>query len=266
MNGTAADFQALPDDLKKLLRDDSWQLVYHHSKARTYLVERADGTRSFLKIQAVGSPDSLQNQKDRLEWLQGKLPVPAVLYYGAAAASEYLLTSEMKGQDAASRIFEHRFGEIVRLAAEGLRRMHRLPAEDCPYSNKLDKQLPAAIDNCRTGQVNSEELLAKFGTSDTEALVREMQRLAETTTEDVVFTHGDYSMPNIMIDGDRISGFIDLGNCGAADRYLDLAIAEASIIRNCGPDYVDSFYRAYGIVRDPEKVRLYQWLDCFVWV
>jgi aminoglycoside phosphotransferase len=52
--------------------------------------------------------------------------------------------------------------------------------------------------------------------------------------EELVLIHGDYCFPNVVIKGWALSGFIDLGRCGVADRYHDLAQAARSVRRNLG--------------------------------
>jgi aminoglycoside phosphotransferase len=48
--------------------------------------------------------------------------------------------------------------------------------------------------------------------------------------QEVVFTHGDYCLPNIIVTAEwNISGFIDLSRAGLGDRYRDLALACRSI-------------------------------------
>ena len=32
--------------------------------------------------------------------------------------------------------------------------------------------------------------------------------------EDLVFTHGDYCLPNVIIDGEEVAGFVDWGRAG----------------------------------------------------
>ena len=48
-------------------------------------------------------------------------------------------------------------------------------------------------------------------------------------------------MPNVFADGDRISGFIDLGKAGKADRWQDLAICYISLKHNFEGRYNGGF-------------------------
>lgn len=108
--------------------------------------------------------------------------------------------------------------------------------------------------------------LEKYSEDNLDKLLHEVENFAGNLEEDLVFTHGDYSLPNIIINGGSISGFIDLGNSGVADRYYDLAVAEKSIIRNFGKEYVELFFAHYDIEDiDYKKIRFYQLVEKFVW-
>lgn len=77
-----------------------------------------------------------------------------------------------------------------------------------------------------------------------------------------MLTHGDYCFPNVVIKDWALSGFIDLGRCGVADRYHDLAQAARSVRRNLSERWVAPFFAAYGIgAPDEAKLRYYQLLD-----
>lgn len=71
--------------------------------------------------------------------------------------------------------------------------------------------------------------------------------VAEGYEPDIVFTHGDYCLPNIMVDGGRVSAVIDWPHAGYSDRRVDLSAAVWSIRHNFRDEsYVDAFLHAYG--------------------
>ena len=62
-----------------------------------------------------------------------------------------------------------------------------------------------------------------------------------------VLIHGDYCLPNIMLDGWRLSGFIDLGNAGVGDRHIDIFWGTWTLWFNLKTwQYTDRFLDAYG--------------------
>ncbi|CAF1629466.1 unnamed protein product [Adineta ricciae] len=91
--------------------------------------------------------------------------------------------------------------------------------------------------------------------------------ISHAPDEDLVFTHGDYCLPNIIFDDNecRAIGFVDLGCAGIADRYHDIALGLWSIQYNLGDGFREIFlnaaaisYRSYRI----DLVRNYRvWLD-----
>ena len=48
------------------------------------------------------SLDGTAAREERLDWLQGRLPVPQAIAYEASEQSEYLLLTALPGRDAAS--------------------------------------------------------------------------------------------------------------------------------------------------------------------
>jgi aminoglycoside phosphotransferase len=90
-----------------------------------------------------------------------------------------------------------------------------------------------------------------------------------TSAEDRVFTHGDFCLPNVLLVSDgagglRVSGFVDCGNAGIADRYQDLALCARSIAHNFGQEWVAKLFARCGLDRaDESKLAYYQLLDEF---
>ena len=79
-------------------------------------------------------------------------------------------------------------------------------------------------------------------------------------SEDVVLCHGDYCLPNVLIKAGRVSGYVDLGELGLADRWWDLAVATWSLTWNLGPGWEDLFLERYGIDADPERIGYFRLL------
>ncbi|SJN24748.1 phosphotransferase [Luteococcus japonicus] len=73
--------------------------------------------------------------------------------------------------------------------------------------------------------------------------------------------HGDACNPNFLIGDDgEVSGFVDLGRTGVADRHADLAPAVLSLGWNFGDGWTDTFLTAYcadGLTVDRDLLELY---------
>jgi aminoglycoside phosphotransferase len=60
-----------------------------------------------------------------------------------------------------------------------------------------------------------------------------------------VLIHGDYCLPNVLVEGGRLSGLIDLGLAGLGDPQDDLAAGVWSLQYNFGPGLAREFLDAY---------------------
>ena len=67
--------------------------------------------------------------------------------------------------------------------------------------------------------------------------------------------HGDYCLPNIMLENWRFTGFIDLGRGGIGDRHIDLFWGAWTLEFNLHTDkYGSRFLDAYGRDRVEEEM------------
>jgi aminoglycoside phosphotransferase len=127
----------------------------------------------------------------------------------------------------------------------------------------LDRKLALAAENIAVGLVDEAEVDARGRAEDAPGLLRWLVE-HRPAAEDLVFTHGDYCLPNILINSEHsgISGFIDLGRAGVADRYQDLALAARSLTYNFGPGWESLLWESYGLTSlDAAKLEYYVLLD-----
>lgn len=257
----------LPDDLQSLTRDSIWRETFEGlSGTRIFLLQREDGTDNrYLKVAPRGSVYGLLPEKLRLDWLQGRLPVPKVLYFGEDAANQYLLMSEVAGWMAHDEAFRGDLPHLVRLIAAGMRQIHSISINDCPFDQRLDSRIEAARVQMINGLVDEDDFDPERRGYSAQELYPEL--LAKRPrTEDLVFTHGDYCLPNIIIDPTQrvINGFIDWGKAGIADRHQDIALAARSLTYNFGAEWVPLLFEEYGAsLIDPTKIAYYKLLDEF---
>lgn len=126
----------LPTDLSKLINDYQWQrITLGLSQSQTYLLSGVP-SNLYIKIQSLTAAESLLHEKERLVWLQGKLPVPEVVYYGQDDANEYLLMTEIEGVNASDKAYEGMLPQLMQQLAIGLRILHEVPVEGCPLTKR----------------------------------------------------------------------------------------------------------------------------------
>lgn len=99
----------------------------------------------------------MQEENERLEWIQGKLPVPKVKAYLIEQDHEFLWTSEIVGVHAADRLWANQLIRMVPLLAKGLREIHQINVTDCPFDNRLNIRIQEAEHNVIAGLVDEDD-------------------------------------------------------------------------------------------------------------
>ena len=74
-----------------------------------------------------------------------------------------------------------------------------------------------------------------------------------------VLIHGDYCLPNVLVEQGRLTALVDLGQSGIGDPRDDFAAALWSLHYNYGPGFAREFLDSYGVPpmtdRDIERMR-----------
>ena len=237
----------LPVELRDLLGGYEVRRVeYYASHAEVYVLEGGGGRR-FLKVAEGGG---LGREWRLLSWIGGRLPVPAPIWYGAAAGRFFLVWGVVVGTPVYLVKADDRGDAVVQLA-RALKMIHSLDPEGCPFTHPLEEKLKA--------------IMARYGVDSPEA--EEMRR--GKPEEAHVFTHGDYCLPNVLVEREGLSGVIDWDYGGLADPYVDFASAVWSLGYNFGEPETEEvwaplFFEEYGMELDEGKLEYFRRINALI--
>lgn len=208
----------------------------------------------FLKMAKIGM---LQKEFDALKWLDGKLPVPKIVLYDQNETTEFLITESIPGEMLCSKEYRDNPKEGIKIIGEAFKKIYSVDITTCPFDVSNDYKLSLIENHIKNNLLKLEnikpDILEKYGSI--ENIFKFLK--ANTFEEELCFSHGDTSLPNFFAVDSHFSGFIDVGECGVADKWFDLAICEKSIKRNYGKEYIEQFYKELGIVPDRDKIDYY---------
>ncbi len=202
-----------------------------------------------------------------MQWLSGKIPVPDVLCTEKYHRLDYLLMTRLPGVMACDAYYLARPKELTAILAEGLKMLWSVKDTGCGYNCNLYKKLRMAHHNVRHDKVDLDSrVFAMLGEKRFVSPEHLFNWLLEhRPEEEPVLSHGDFCLPNIFIQNGKISGFVDLGRAGIADKYQDIALCYRSLRQNCKkfPEAFDPdcLFEMLDIKPDWEKIRYYILLD-----
>jgi aminoglycoside phosphotransferase len=235
------------------------------SGAGVYRLNDAAGRAvSFVKIDTRASSNGLARERDILLRLRDLLPVPRVLDFRGVGELEALRMTAVPGIDASDTRMHGDVARLIRALADALKVLHALPLSALSgFERGLDDVIPEAARRLAAGEVDRDNF-----DDDRNATAEQMYEQllsARPARANLCATHGDYCLPNVLFDLDTfaLTGFVDLGRFGIADRYQDLAIVTRSLAHNLGRDLTAAFFEAYGGAADLEKIEYYRLLDEF---
>jgi len=236
------------------------------SPARVYkLIGR--NKNLYLKISDSryhGTTYDVEREKDIMLWLKSKLPVPEILHFEQHENENFLLMSEIDGvvghEDYEQR---HDSKRMVKIYSEGIKLFQSISTSDCPFDNSVNNRLTELdyLLRHQLADVNSDNWEDDTPFREPKELYAFLQ--THKPKEELIFSHGDFGDSNIFIRNNQISGFIDLGRSGKADKWYDIAFCVRSIQNDIGNDteYLDLFFNLLEIEPDWDKIKYYILLD-----
>ena len=177
---------------------------------------------------------------------------------------DWLLTERVLGEDCCDPAYMAEPERLCDLYGTILRTLHETDGSDCPIQNRTEEYLQTVQRNYEAGLFDADYLPKDVRFPDADSAYRFAMEHASLLKTDTLI-HGDYCLPNVMLNQWNFSSFIDLGNGGLADRHIDLFWGVWTLNYNFKTDrYRDRFLDAYGRDKvDETLLRAVGAMECF---
>ena len=227
-------------------------------EAQVYFIDRDGGC--FLKKSAVGT---LKNEAMMDSFFHSKGLGSEVIEY-ITEEHDWLLTRRVRGEDMTHSEYLGNPNRLCDTLAELLRTLHETDYTGCPIADRTADYLAYGERNYRAGCFDTSLFPDGCDWRCADDAWRFIDDNRSTLKSDTLI-HGDYCLPNVMLDDWRFSGFIDLGNGGVGDRHIDLFWGAWTLRYNLKTDeYRERFFDAYGRDRvDRDTLRLISAIELF---
>lgn len=230
-----------------------------------YLIDQ--GFKGQDVVVKISKRKEVLHEGKNLCWLRQYIKVPKVYQMGQIEDLYYTIMEKLPGTMFQELFNEYTCQEVVRLYATLIKQFHAIDYQGLPYNHSLEEKM------------NKVKYTVAHHEAKEEYFERELRHLSgqqvydlllsyQSEEADLVLCHGDVCMPNIMMEGTSLSGFIDVVGIGINDYHLDIAIALRTLRYNFelyghtfSKEYQELFLQTYGRTIDSKKITFYILLD-----
>lgn len=247
-----------PESLREFLTGCD---IYYSSCSKEASVLFADKDGGyFIKSSAKGT---LENEAMLTGYFHEKGLATEVLCY-LKADKDWLVTRKLSGEDCTFKTYLDDPKRLCKTLAECMRALHSLDKTDCPVQDRMKTYIGTVLQNYNAGLFDPLHFTDQCSKMTREEAFKCFWDNRSTLGSNCLI-HGDFCLPNIMLDRWNFSGFIDLGNAGAADAHIDLFWCVWTLWFNLKTrKYTDYFLDAYGREAvDEEKLLLIECAEAF---
>ncbi len=252
------DFTQFPEEFHSLLEKYPLFDSSCSKDARVFFLDGEGGI--YLKAAPKGS---LQTEADMTRFFHSKHLSAEVLGY-QSNEKDFLLTRAVPGEDCLDAAYLSDPKRLCDTLAIVLRQLHDTLHAGCPVTDRCGIYLEEAAQGYARGYYEADLFNPDSGFSTAEESWAEIQANGCHLTNNALL-HGDYCLPNILLQSWAFSGFIDLGKAGIGDRHFDIFWGAWSLNFNLKTNaYYDRFLDVYGRdVIQPELLRTIAALECY---
>jgi len=260
---TALDLSALPGELRTLCENAPVFDSSCSKEAQVWLVQKEGGL--YLKKAAGGS---LAREAKMDAFFAEKGLGPQVLFYREGKekeSSDWLLTKAAGGEDCTHALYVNDPKRLAETMGTLLRSLHEQDGCGCPCLDVRTDCLETVRTNYESGRFDMTLFRERCTFATPQEAFAGAVRNASALEKNTLL-HGDYCLPNIMLENWDFRAFIDLGNGGLGDRHADLFWGAWTLNFNLHTDaYRDRFFDAYGRDKvEEEKLRLIEAMEIFL--
>ena len=203
----------------------------------------------YIKTAPAGT---LKTEADMNAFFHSRQMGAEVLSYLSGDA-DWMVTRALAGEDCIHPKYLEDPKRLSETLGTLLRQLHETDPSGCPVPNRNETYIATVIrnhDGCTAP--NTEQAW-------------DIARQNLNCLDSGVLLHGDYCLPNVMLDNWRFSGFIDVGFGGIGDRHIDLYWGCWSLLFNLKDSrWCSRFLDAYGRRDvDLKKLRIIDAFEAF---
>jgi kanamycin kinase len=256
---TIIDFNELPHELHRFISNAKLFDSSCSPNARVTFIDKDNGY--FLKTAVKGS---LKKEAEMTKYFHGKGLSAAVIAY-ISGEKDYLLTEKIQGDDCTNAKYLEQPERLCDTIAERLAILHSLDFSDCPVKNHTETYISRAKSNYHNGFYNRELFPDNWGYESAKKAIEVINTKVHLLKSDTLL-HGDYCLPNIILNDWNFSGFIDLDSGGVGDKNLDIFWGIWTLFFNLKTNkYRERFIDVYGRENvDEERLRVVAACEVFL--
>lgn len=256
----SVDPEYFPESLRHLITTHK---IYDSSCSQDAHVWFLDGQEPlYLKSAAAGS---LQTEAALTQYFYSKQLSTEVLQC-FTTDRDWLLTRAIPGEDCTFPKYCEDPKRLCDTTALLLRQLHEQSCKNCPVPDHSSNYLTRVCRNHQEGFCDLSLFPEKdWGFSSPEEAWSIVEAYGRYLKSDTLL-HGDYCLPNILLNDWKFSGFIDVGRGGVGDRHVDIFWGVWTLFFNLKTNaFCSRFLDAYGRDRmEPEMLRLIAACEVFL--
>ena len=234
--------------IEKSVFPEEIQKIIGNSPVETDDVGRSGALVSFIGNDLVlkkTPKGKLQNAYHMQSFFHRHDRAPEVVFY-LSEDFDYLISEKALGKSAIDKENLRRPAALAGALGEFLLKIHSLPIESCPIKNltgNLFEEFDRSVQRNEGLYQHIADYIHIRSVSEAIAAVESSRgRLKNDTV-----LHGDYCLPNVMLENFAGKHVIDVGEGGVGDRHFDLFWGLWSLSYNLKTDaYREDFLTAYG--------------------